>query len=249
MRQILITNDDGIDADGLRRLAEAAKEFGEVWVVAPDGQRSAASHSITLHAPIDVYPVRYPVEGVHAYKCTGTPGDCVRTGSLGIMSKRPDVVLSGINKGYNVASDIQYSATAGAAFEGAFQGYLSIALSEGFGECHEVTDAYLTEILTMLLDRPFAAGTIWNVNFPDCALEECRGVLRDRTVSKGMFYKDTYDVIAKLPDDGVRLMVHGTYSEDAEEGTDFRAIVDRFVSIGQVKNIGYNNGALLYYRK
>ena len=104
MKQILITNDDGIFADGLVRLASIAKEFGDVWVVAPDGQRSAASHRITLHQPVDVNPaVDFPVEGVHAFSCSGTPADCVRVGSLYVMKKKPDLVLSGINYGYNVA--------------------------------------------------------------------------------------------------------------------------------------------------
>lgn len=238
-KRILITNDDGIDADGLMRLAQAAQEFGEVWIVAPDSQRSAASHSISLHRPIDLYPVTCPVQGVRAYKCTGTPADCVRAGSLSVMPDRPEVVLSGINKGYNTASDIQYSATAGAAFEAVFQGIPGIALSEGFGDCTDVTGAFLDEVLAELLDRPFVPGRIWNVNFPDCPLEECRGILRDRTVSRGMFYRDSYQVVEELPDGGVRLMVHGEYNEDAEEGTDFAAVVAGYVSIGQVSNIGW----------
>ena len=102
-RRILITNDDGIDSGGIARLAKAAKDFGEVWVVAPQHQRSAASHCITLREPIDVYPHDFAVEGVHAYSCSGTPADCVRVGGLSVMPVRPDVVLSGINFGYNVA--------------------------------------------------------------------------------------------------------------------------------------------------
>ncbi|MBR1628804.1 MAG: 5'/3'-nucleotidase SurE [Lachnospiraceae bacterium] len=238
-KRILITNDDGIEADGLRRLALAAKVFGEVWIVAPDGQRSAASHSITLHQPMDVRPVSYPVEGVKAYKCSGTPADCVRVGVLSIMPTKPDVVLSGINKGYNTASDIQYSATAGAAFEAVFQGIHGMALSEGFGECIEVSEAFLGEILAELIEKRADEGCIWNVNFPDCTLSECKGILKDCRVSRGTFYRDSYDVIEELPQGGVRLMVHGRYNEDAEEGTDFAAVVNGYVSIGQVNNIGW----------
>lgn len=238
MRSILITNDDGIAADGLLRLAAAAKEFGEVWVVAPDSQRSAMSHSITLREPIDVFPHDFPVSGVRAYSCSGTPGDCVRVGSLNIMPHKPDAVLSGINFGYNVASDIQYSATAGAAFEAAFQGYLSIALSEAASPCHEVTDTYLREILAELLEQPPMPNSIWNVNFPGCSLAECGGILRERKVSHGAFYRDRYLVQEQLPDGGLRLMVDGIYNEDAEEGTDFRAVVDRYISVGIAKNIG-----------
>lgn len=251
MRRILITNDDGINADGLARLVAAAKEFGEVWVVAPESQRSAASHSITLHRPIDVYPYEFEEAGqqmlseVHAFSCSGTPADCVRVGSLNIMPEKPDVVLSGINYGYNACSDIQYSATAGAAFEGTFQGCLSIALSEGAPSskdeepCHEVTDAYLTEVLSILIEKEHIAGQIYNVNFPMCKLSECKGIAWNRPVSEGMFYRDHYNKIEDLEDGGVRLMVEGAYNEDAEEGTDFRAIVDGYVSVGVVNNIGY----------
>ena len=215
--RILITNDDGIEADGIIRLAHAAKNFGEVWVVAPESQRSAASHSITLHNEIDVYHCEdFPVEGVHAFSCSGTPGDCVRVGGLSVMPERPDVVLSGINFGLNVASDIQYSATAGAAFEAAFQGYHAIALSEGCN-FHDVTDKYIREILKKLLAEPLKPGHIHNVNFPDCQLADCQGILYDRTVSRGMFYKDHYNVVEELEDGGVRYMVEGVYTPEAED--------------------------------
>ncbi|MDD6504181.1 MAG: 5'/3'-nucleotidase SurE, partial [Lachnospiraceae bacterium] len=106
MKKILITNDDGIDADGLIRLAQAAKNFGEVWIVAPDGQRSAMSHSISLRHPVEVWECEFPVSGVHAYACDGTPADCVRIGVLNIVPGKPDHVFSGINYGYNTATDL-----------------------------------------------------------------------------------------------------------------------------------------------
>jgi len=238
VHKILITNDDGILADGIIRLAAAAAEFGEVWVVAPERQRSAASHSISLHNHIDIYPYDFPVKGVHAFSCSGTPGDCVRIGVLNLMPEHPTVVLSGINYGCNVASDIQYSATAGAAFEAAFWGCHAIAFSEKTGGRHEVTDAYLRDILRELLNQKLDYGQILNVNFPGCALRECRGILRDRTVSRGSFFHDRYIEQEKLPDGGVRLMVEGEYNEEAEPGTDFRAVVDGYISIGVVNNIG-----------
>ena len=238
MRRILITNDDGIASDGLRRLAEAALDFGEVYVVAPDAQRSAASHSITLHAPVDLSPYPLPVEGVRAFSCSGTPCDCVRVGSLNVMPSPPDAVLSGINRGYNAATDIQYSATAGAAFEAAFQGFPAIALSEDAGPCHEVTDAFLREVLSKLLETPLGWGQIHNVNFPGCPLSECRGILWDRTVSRGLFFRDRYREIRTLPGGGVRLMVDGIPSRDNEPGTDFRALCENYVSVGVVNNVG-----------
>ena len=234
--RILITNDDGIESDGIRRLAETAKEFGEVWVVAPESQRSAASHSITLRHPIDVHPFQL-MEGVHAFSCTGTPGDCVRVGILNIMPEKPDIIMSGINFGYNVASDIQYSATAGAAFEGEFQGILSIAFSEGMNGCHEFTDKYLKEIMAELIDKPYIPGQIWNVNFPQCKADECKGILRDRKVSRRSFYTDRYKAVEEFSNGGVSLMVDGIFSPTSEEGTDIGAVLEDYISIGVVRNI------------
>lgn len=238
-RKILITNDDGIEADGLFRLVQEAVNFGEVWIVSPDGERSGASHSITLHRPIDIYPYDFGVEGVRAFTCSGMPADCVRVGSIAVMPYKPDIVLAGINYGYNTATDIQYSATVGAAFEAAFQGYPAIALSEG-RMSHEVTDHYLYAILKELIGEIFretSIGWIWNVNFPECPLKQCGGILRDRKVSGSMLFKDGYDLKEKLPDGGMRFMVNGVYQEIAEEGTDLRAVLDGYISIGTVVNI------------
>ena len=240
-RRILITNDDGIKSEGLYRLVKEAVKFGEVWIVAPESERSAASHSITLRHGIDVYPVEYEVEGeyaVHAYSCSGTPGDCVRVGCTAIVPEKPTVVLCGINFGYNVASDIQYSATCGSAFEAEFQGVPAIAFSEGVGKYHEVSDRYLFEILEKLIDTEFMPGKIYNVNFPFCPLSECKGVLFDRGVSRGMVYKDGYKVAEKLENGGVRYMVDGVFTPEAENGTDYRAVLDNYVSVGTVQNVG-----------
>ena len=236
MRKILITNDDGINADGIIRLAQAATEFGEVWVIAPDSQRSAMSHSITLRHSVDARKVDFPVPGVHAYACSGTPGDCVRIGSLNIVPEKPDHVFSGINYGFNAASDIQYSATAGAAFEAAFQGIHTIAFSEDACEIHEVTERYLKEIIAELLNKPLGVNQIWNVNFPGCQLAECNGILRDRKVSTDAFYVDRY-IETTVSEDKVSYMVEGIRNYSALEGTDLKAIFDNYISIGIATNI------------
>ena len=236
MRKILITNDDGINADGIIRLAQAATEFGEVWVIAPDSQRSAMSHSITLRHSVDAWKVDFPVPGVHAYACSGTPGDCVRIGSLNIVPEKPDHVFSGINYGFNAASDIQYSATAGAAFEAAFQGIHTIAFSEDACEIHEVTERYLKEIIAELLNKPLGVNQIWNVNFPGCQLAECNGILRDRKVSTAAFYVDRY-IETTVSEDKVSYMVEGIRNYSALEGTDLKAIFDNYISIGIATNI------------
>lgn len=236
MRKILITNDDGIDSDGIVRLAKVAIEFGEVWVVAPDSQRSAMSHSITLRHSIEAWKVDFPVSGVHAYACDGKPADCVRIGALNIVPGKPDYVFSGINYGYNVASDLQYSATAGAAFEAAFQKIHTIAFSENACELHEVTDRYLKEIIAELLEKPLGRNQIWNVNFPGCRLAECNGILRDRQVSTEVFYEDRY-METKVSEERISYMVEGIRNYNASEGTDLKAILDNWVSIGIATNI------------
>ncbi|MCR5486550.1 MAG: 5'/3'-nucleotidase SurE [Lachnospiraceae bacterium] len=240
-RQILITNDDGILSDGIVRLAECAKEYGEVWVVAPESQRSAASHCITLRSPIDAWPHDFPVEGIHAYASTGFPADCIRIGCLSIMPRKPDLVLTGINYGYNVATDLQYSATAGAAFEASFQGIPAIALSEAGdfeGGIHETTDHYLKEILDELIGKDPGKNQIFNVNFPACPLAECRGILRNRSVSSRAIFEDRYTMEEELPGGRIRYMVKGMPNRECEEGTDFRALMDNYVSMGVVRNVG-----------
>ena len=239
MRRILLTNDDGLLSDGLIRLARAALRFGEVWVVAPDGQRSAASQSVTLRHPIRVRPADFPVAGIRAFSCDGTPADCVRLGCLNLLPGKPDLLLAGINYGYNAASDIQYSATLGAAFEGAYQGCRSVALSECACPVHEVTDAQLLPVLEEAIETPTGPGQVLNVNFPGCPLEEFRGILRDRKVSRRAFYRDRYRLLETLPDGQMVFRVDGIYNEDADEGTDFRALVDGYISIGLVNNVGW----------
>lgn len=236
MKKILIANDDGIHADGIVRLARAAAAFGEVWVVAPDSERSAMSHSVTLRHPIEAWKVDFPVPGVHAYACDGQPADCVRIGVLNIVPGKPDHVFTGINYGYNVATDIQYSATAGAAFEAAFQKMHAIAFSENAGDIHEVTDRYLKEIIGELLDQPLGPGQIWNVNFPGCRLPECKGILRGRLVAKEEFYKDHY-IETPVSEGRISYMVEGIRNYDAEEHTDMKAILENYVSIGIATNI------------
>lgn len=240
MRKILITNDDGVLAPGLIRLAQAALKFGEVWVVAPDSQRSAMSHSITLRGSFELWEVEFPVKGVHAYACTGTPADCVRVGVLNVVPGKPDVVFSGINYGYNVATDLQYSATVGAAFEAAFQGIHAVAFSEGFTELDdsvgEVTDKYIEQLMGVLIDEQLSNIEIHNVNFPACSLEQCRGIKYGCRVSDGVFYKDRYDI---TPNDNGRstCTVVGERRWEADEGTDLRAVLDNYIAIGTARNI------------
>lgn len=235
MRKILITNDDGIDSEGIKRLAEVAVKFGEVWVVAPCRQFSAKSHSATFWDPIDVWPVDFPVEGVHAYATSGTPSDCVCVALNAVLPDKPDNVFCGINSGYNIASSIQYSGTCGAAFEAANEGFHTIAFSEYHEGPHDVADKYIEEITSVLIDKPLGVNEIWNINFPGCTLEECKGIKYDCSVSQRPFFSGRYK---EVKSEGAKRTYMFDYVPvwDAEEGTDLRAVIDNYVAVGKVKS-------------
>ena len=234
--RILISNDDGIDSPGLRKLAETAKEFGEVWVIAPDGQRSAMSHSFTYRESIRIWEVDYPVEGVKAYKCDGTPADCVRVGILKLLPEKPDYVMAGINSGYNISYDIQYSATIGAVMESAFMGIPSIAFSQGSVEFRDVVDHYLKQLMEETMGKPLGRNQVWNVNFPSCELKDCKGVLWNCSMSADEFYVDHYEEEA-MEDGGIRLTLVQDRNWYGSEGTDLAAVLDNCISVGIVKNV------------
>ena len=105
--------------------------------------------------------------------------------------------------------------------------------------CHEVTDIYLKEIMAELIEKEYVPGYIWNVNFPDCKADECKGILRDRKVSRKSFFTDRYKAVEEFSNGGVSLMIDGIYQPSSEEGTDYGAVLDNYVSIGVVKNISY----------
>ena len=135
----------------------------------------------------------------------------------------------------HIASSIQYSGTCGAAFEAANQGCHTIAFSEYHEGTHEVTGKYIEEIASVLIDKPLGKNEIWNINFPGCTLEECRGVKYDCSVSQDQFFSGGYNVVKK---DGSKItyMIDYVPSWDAEEGTDLRAVIDNYVAVGKVRN-------------
>src|SRR5215831_2912636 len=157
--RILVSNDDGIHAPGLAALAEALEAIGEVYVVAPDRERSAVGHALTLHRPLRV----------RRYSVNGTPTDCVNLAILGILPVRPDVVVSGINSGPNLGDDVTYSGTVSAAMEGSLLGVpaLAVSLVEGTERAEYGPAARVAVELTRLLLRDRHSGvTLVNVNVP-----------------------------------------------------------------------------------
>ncbi len=234
---ILVTNDDGIDSHGIVKLAKTAKRFGNVFVVAPDGQRSCISHSMTYGTPIRISRCEFPVDGVSAYKSNGTPADIARVCFAGFLKGKIDVMLAGINDGYNISRDIQYSGTVAAAMEASLFGVHAIAFSQGTFEYGEVVDKYLDGLIEEYINKPLGVNKIWNINFPACKLEECKGVKRDCRVSTDTFYDDGYT--EKLVKDGVyEYNIIPKRIWEAEKGSDLAAIIDNYISVGIVNNIG-----------
>ena len=178
MHHLLVTNDDGIGSPGLLALADALSALGQVTVVAPDRERSAVSHAITLHKPLRLEPAAVPVEGVRAYLSNGTPADCVVLGKMELTPNHPDLVVAGINGGPNLGNDVTYSGTVAAAMEGALIGAPAFALSVTGDHVRDFSFAarFARQLAERVLARGLPAEVFLNVNIPDLPPEEITGV-------------------------------------------------------------------------
>ena len=162
--RILVTNDDGVFSEGIERLAAALADVGEVVTVAPDQERSAAGHSLTLH-----HPLRAKLVGPERWSVDGTPTDCVNWGALHLLKDdRPSLLFSGINLGLNLGDDVTYSGTVSAAFEGTIIGIPSVAISQEIetGFSFDAAASFARTLARHLLESPLPAGTLVNVNVP-----------------------------------------------------------------------------------
>ena len=195
--KILISNDDGIAANGIRALTSALSAEHEVYVVAPDRERSAAGHSLTLHTPLRVEELESISGAKKTWVTTGTPGDCVKIGINAILSKeeRPDIVISGINHGPNLGADILYSGTVSCAMEGAMMGIPSIAVSLASMnydyEDFQYTGTFIKAMLKRLKGFKFPAKTILNVNVPALDMDDIAGIAITEMGRK--LFSDTYE--------------------------------------------------------
>lgn len=172
--RILVTNDDGHLATGVRTLARAAAEIGDVSVVAPDREQSASSHSLTLHYPLRT---RQATDGVIVVD--GTPTDCVMLAVGELLAKRPDIVLSGVNHGANLGDDVLYSGTVAAAMEATILGIPAVALSFAGNQPEEIADwgPVIRRLLEQLvLRQDFPAETLLNVNLPPVRPDDVAGL-------------------------------------------------------------------------
>jgi 5'-nucleotidase len=177
---ILITNDDGIDANGIRMLAGAMRGLGTLYVVAPREEQSGVSHAITIRQPVRIIHREYTVEGeaIEAFAVTGTPADCVKMAIDHILPRRPDIVVSGINQGPNAAVNILYSGTVSAALEASVLGLDAIAfsLNAWTGGHFEPAGRYARHIVKTTLEKKLPPGILLNVNVPDLPYDEIRGI-------------------------------------------------------------------------
>ncbi|HCM26041.1 MAG TPA: 5'/3'-nucleotidase SurE [Treponema sp.] len=228
--KILLTNDDGIDCEGLVALAAALQRKGghEIYILAPDGNRSGVSHSITLRGPI-----RIVKRSERAWSCSGTPADCAIVAALGGLPMKPDLVLSGINVGPNVGTDLVYSGTAAAARQASLHGIPAIALSlaatEGVFEW-ETAAVYIADNL-----ENFAA--VWmsdifvNVNIPNLR-EGPKGILR--TFPSRRLYNDSLEVF-RAPDGNEYCFINGGgIVTEPETGSDWDAVLRGYASVSPV---------------
>lgn len=175
--KVLITNDDGIHATGIQTLARAISAVADVAVVAPEHERSATGHAITLHKPLRAHRTTIPGLEAPAWATNGTPADCVVLGILDLLPARPDMVLSGINVGPNIGSDLSYSGTVSGAMEGAIMGITSMAISvAAFDQIHYETAAEVAvRLVEMVARHGWPEDTLLNVNVPNLPREEMRG--------------------------------------------------------------------------
>ncbi len=165
--RILITNDDGITAPGIKHLWSALADVADLTIVAPSIEQSGVGAAITLRDPLHIHPVEWEA-GTPAWKVSGTPADCVRMG-LSILKATPDLIVSGINRGSNSGRNVLYSGTVGGVIEGVLRGVPGVAFScQDFSTPnYQLTEEHIRSIVKHLLEHPLPKGTLLNVNFPD----------------------------------------------------------------------------------
>ena len=222
---ILVTNDDGIDAPGIRALAEKLREVGEVTVVAPAREMSAVSHALTIHEPLRFEPVEHRM-----FKVEGTPADCVNLAVMKLLPKPPDIVVSGINRGANVGDDLAYSGTVAGAREAAMLGVPSMAVSlasKDGGADYSHAAAFAAQILPVLAGKKdWSRRMFLNVNVPD---SKVKGV---RITSQGR--RPSWTKVAEKVDPASRIyywVKQGFTKVEKEALSDISALRDSYISV------------------
>ena len=229
--RILLSNDDGILAPGLASLERIAAAIGaEIWVVAPETDQSGLAHSLTLSNPLRVRDL-----GERRFAVSGTPTDCVIMAVRELMPERPDLILSGVNSGANIADDVTYSGTVAAAIEGTLLGIPSIALSQGYAYVehaaipYETSETHAPGIIRRVLEIGIPRGTLVNLNFPNVAPDAVTGV---EVTRQGAL---THGLKAEARTDSRRRryywLAYGRSDAETVPGTDVHALKEGRVSV------------------
>jgi len=195
--KILLSNDDGVMAEGIKALASELSKEHEIYIIAPDRERSAAGHSLTLHTPIRVEELEAKFGAKRIWVTSGTPGDCVKIGINAILSEeeKPDLIISGINHGPNLGTDILYSGTVSCAMEGAMMGYPSMAVSlasmSSEPELFKNVARFMLKFVHKVKEFNFPKKSILNINVPGLMPEDLSGIAI--TKLGGKMFTDEYD--------------------------------------------------------
>lgn len=228
---ILVCNDDGITAPGIRNLVDAVKDLGEVVIVAPDSPQSAMGHAVTISKPLrldktDIYG------SLTAYQCSGTPADCVKLAVDKVLHRKPDLLVSGINHGSNSSINVLYSGTMSAAMEGAIEGIPAV----GFSLCNFAYDAdfgyakkVAKHIAKQIIEQGLPQGTLLNVNIPNAPEDQIAGIKICRQANAK--WKEEFD--ERMDPNGRKYFwLTGKFiNNDKGEDTDEWALANNFVSV------------------
>lgn len=234
--KFLVSNDDGVNAKGIKKLSTMLKDLGDVVVFAPNRDRSGASNSLTLDRPIRVEKVEDGVFSVY-----GTPTDCVHLAVTGVMDEEPDMVVSGINNSANLGDDVLYSGTVAAAIEGRYLGLPAVAASIVVDSVkgkhqkrnYDTVTHYLKKIIQHVMTHPLPQDTILNVNVPNLPIDEIKGVKITRLGNR----HKAENAIPITDPRGFKMYWIGPAGPEADagEGTDFYAVKHGYVSISPIQ--------------
>lgn len=232
---ILITNDDGVTAPGIRNLVEAVKDLGKIVVVAPDKPQSGMGHAITIGHPLRLAPV-HDFEGIEAWQCTGTPVDCVKLAVDKVLHRKPDLCLSGINHGANHSINVIYSGTMSAAVEAAIESIPSVGFSlldYSIEANFEAARKYARMVVEMMLKKKLDKHTVLNVNIPAADVELIKGI----RICRQAYAKYEEDFIERMdPNSKKYYWLTGKFVNfDKGRDTDVWALENNYVSLVPVQ--------------